>query len=78
MWVDRLLPRSRRQQPIHVRCFRTPAAALHAATSVHPCLAFFATFLFMIAGKRIHLSLLANPSHLEAVNTVAMGKVRLD
>jgi hypothetical protein len=28
------------------------------------------------AGKRIHLSLLANPSHLEAVNTVAMGKVR--
>ena len=26
-------------------------------------------------GKRIHLSLLANPSHLEAVNTVAMGKV---
>ena len=30
------------------------------------------------AGKRIHLSLLANPSHLEAVNTVAMGKVRLD
>ncbi|KAI3434698.1 hypothetical protein D9Q98_002760 [Chlorella vulgaris] len=29
-----------------------------------------------ISGKRIHLSLLANPSHLEAVNTVAMGKVR--
>jgi hypothetical protein len=27
------------------------------------------------AGKRIHLSLLANPSHLEAVNTVCMGKV---
>lgn len=29
-----------------------------------------------ITGKRIHLSLLANPSHLEAVNTVCMGKVR--
>ena len=27
-------------------------------------------------GKRIHLSLLANPSHLEAVNTVCLGKVR--
>ncbi|KAL4441839.1 hypothetical protein ABPG77_003755 [Micractinium sp. CCAP 211/92] len=29
-----------------------------------------------ISGKQIHLSLLANPSHLEAVNTVCMGKVR--
>lgn len=29
-----------------------------------------------ISGKQIHLSLLANPSHLEAVNTVALGKVR--
>ena len=28
------------------------------------------------SGKRIHLSLLANPSHLEAVNTVCLGKVR--
>ena len=27
-------------------------------------------------GKRVHLSLLANPSHLEAVNTVCLGKVR--
>ncbi len=35
------------------------------------------TQLPYVAGKRIHLSLLANPSHLEAVNTVAMGKVRL-
>lgn len=29
-----------------------------------------------LSGKRIHLSLLANPSHLEAVNTVCLGKVR--
>lgn len=28
-----------------------------------------------ISGKRVHLSLLANPSHLEAVNTVVLGKV---
>ena len=28
------------------------------------------------AGKQIHLSLLANPSHLEAVDTVCLGKVR--
>eukprot|EP00899_Mesostigma_viride_P002605 jgi/Mesvir1/12345/Mv00529-RA.3 len=28
------------------------------------------------AGKRIHLSLMANPSHLEAVNPVVIGKVR--
>ena len=27
-------------------------------------------------GKTIHLSLLANPSHLEAVNTVVLGKCR--
>ena len=27
-------------------------------------------------GRRIHLSLVANPSHLEAVNPVVMGKVR--
>jgi 2-oxoglutarate dehydrogenase E1 component len=29
-----------------------------------------------LSGKRVHLSLLANPSHLEAVNTVCTGKVR--
>lgn len=29
-----------------------------------------------LGGKRIHLSLMANPSHLEAVNTVVQGKVR--
>ncbi|CAG8579216.1 15798_t:CDS:2 [Cetraspora pellucida] len=28
------------------------------------------------AGKRVHLSLAANPSHLEAVNPVVLGKVR--
>ena len=27
-------------------------------------------------GSQIHLSLTANPSHLEAVNPVVMGKVR--
>ena len=27
-------------------------------------------------GKSVHLSLLANPSHLEAVNTVVLGKCR--
>ena len=27
-------------------------------------------------GRRVHLSLVANPSHLEAVNTVVLGKVR--
>lgn len=26
------------------------------------------------SGKRVHISLLANPSHLEAVNTVVLGK----
>lgn len=30
----------------------------------------------MIAGKQIHLSLTANPSHLEAVNPVSTGKAR--
>lgn len=29
-----------------------------------------------LSGNMIHLSLLANPSHLEAVNTVCLGKVR--
>ena len=29
-----------------------------------------------VSGKRIHLSLLANPSHLEAVNPVVCGKTR--
>ncbi|KDD76103.1 transketolase [Helicosporidium sp. ATCC 50920] len=29
-----------------------------------------------LSGRQIHLSLMANPSHLEAVNTVALGKVR--
>ena len=29
-----------------------------------------------LSGKQIHLSLVANPSHLEAVNTVVLGKVR--
>lgn len=29
-----------------------------------------------LSGKRIHLSLLANPSHLEAVDPVVLGKVR--
>lgn len=29
-----------------------------------------------INGKMVHLSLVANPSHLEAVNTVVMGKTR--
>ncbi len=29
-----------------------------------------------ISGKQIHLSLVANPSHLEAVNTVVLGKTR--
>lgn len=29
-----------------------------------------------LSGRQIHLSLLANPSHLEAANTVCMGKVR--
>lgn len=28
------------------------------------------------SGKRVHISLLANPSHLEAVNTVVLGKAR--
>jgi 2-oxoglutarate dehydrogenase E1 component len=29
-----------------------------------------------VSGKRVHLSLVANPSHLEAVNTVVIGKTR--
>lgn len=28
------------------------------------------------SGKQVHISLLANPSHLEAVNTVVLGKAR--
>ena len=28
-----------------------------------------------VSGKRVHLSLLANPSHLEAVDPVVLGKV---
>ena len=28
------------------------------------------------SGKKIHLSLMANPSHLEAVNTLVLGKVK--
>lgn len=28
------------------------------------------------AGKKVHVSLLSNPSHLEAINPVAMGKAR--
>eukprot|EP00892_Ulva_mutabilis_P000834 jgi/Ulvmu1/10751/UM068_0041.1 len=28
------------------------------------------------SGKRVHISLLANPSHLEAVNTIVLGKAR--
>jgi len=27
-------------------------------------------------GRNVHLSLVANPSHLEAVNTVVLGKAR--
>jgi 2-oxoglutarate dehydrogenase E1 component len=29
-----------------------------------------------VGGKHVHLSLVANPSHLEAVNTVVIGKTR--
>ena len=29
-----------------------------------------------ISGKMVHLSMMANPSHLEAVNTVVLGKTR--
>lgn len=29
-----------------------------------------------VHGKMVHLSLVANPSHLEAVNTVVLGKTR--
>lgn len=29
------------------------------------------------SGKKVHLSLLANPSHLEAVNPVVEGKVKM-
>lgn len=29
-----------------------------------------------VNGKMVHLSLVANPSHLEAVNTVVLGKTR--
>jgi 2-oxoglutarate dehydrogenase E1 component len=29
-----------------------------------------------VNGKQVHISLLANPSHLEAVNTVVLGKCR--
>lgn len=32
---------------------------------------------FWCAEKRIHLSLLANPSHLEAVDPIVLGKVRI-
>jgi hypothetical protein len=42
-----------------------PAAAAAAAAA-----------LLQISGKQIHLSLVANPSHLEAVNTVVLGKTR--
>lgn len=31
---------------------------------------------FDICGKSIHLTMLHNPSHLEAVNPVSMGKAR--
>ncbi len=31
-----------------------------------------------IAGKKIHLSLISNPSHLEAVNPVVLGRVRAE
>jgi 2-oxoglutarate dehydrogenase E1 component len=27
-------------------------------------------------GRRVHVGLVANPSHLEAVNPVAIGKIR--
>ncbi len=30
-----------------------------------------------LSGRRVHLSLLANPSHLEAADPVALGKVRV-
>ncbi|MBX9977251.1 MAG: 2-oxoglutarate dehydrogenase E1 component, partial [Alphaproteobacteria bacterium] len=32
----------------------------------------------MIQGKNLHLSLMSNPSHLEAVNPVVLGKVRAE
>ncbi len=32
----------------------------------------------LIQGKKLHLSLMANPSHLEAVNPVVLGKVRAE
>lgn len=31
---------------------------------------------FEINGKNVHLTMLHNPSHLEAVNPVSMGKTR--
>lgn len=49
---------------------------------IYLCISFwFILFLdvsedFDIDGKSIHLSMLHNPSHLEAVNPVSMGKTR--
>ena len=46
------------------RCFLT----IIASTSM--------TMVRCSAEKRVHLSLLANPSHLEAVDPIVLGKVR--
>ena len=53
-----------------------PINRCHASHKWLPCLPVSSIDLPMEGGKPLHVTMVPNPSHLEAVNPVALGKVR--
>src|SRR5207253_10947186 len=58
----------------HIFSFPAPSPARTSTLSLHDALPISSDREF--DGNKVHLSLTANPSHLEIVNPVVLGKVR--